>query len=285
MLLLIYFFASAAIILIAVSLVDRKSRLSVVEKKPDLVVRRPREAFFLARLLRPVNKIFLFAKEDALKQRLGTAEVKLLPEEFVLIKELVVFGLPFCLFIITGLAIEPVWLIAAAIVGFVLPEIYLNLRLGKRKAKILKELPDVLDIFSLVFNAGLDFMSGLKWIVERSKPTPLIEEFTVVLQEVNVGRSREAAFKQMAKRLNIPEISSVVRTILQGEKLGTPISEIIKILSEEVRRQRFERGQRIALQAPIKILFPLVFFILPVVAILIGGPIVIQFLESGMPTF
>lgn len=128
---------------------------------------------------------------------------------------------------------------------------YLKMRINKRKSEIIKQLPDVLDIFFLVVSAGLDFMTALKLVLERSKPSPLVKEFSVVVREINVGKPREQALKDMSKRLDIPEMSSVVRTVIQGERMGTPMAEIIKLLSEDIRRQRFERGQRTALKAPV----------------------------------
>jgi tight adherence protein C len=86
----------------------------------------------------------------------------------------------------------------------------------------------------------------------------------------------------MSRRLDIPEISSFVQTIIQAERMGTPVAEAFTILSEDTRMQRFHRGERIALQAPIKILIPLIFFIMPVIGIVIGGPILLQFMAGGL---
>jgi len=82
--------------------------------------------------------------------------------------------------------------------------------------------------------------------------------------------------------LNVPEVSSFVQTLVQAERMGTPVSEAFTILSEDARLQRFHRGERIALQAPIKILIPLIFCILPVIGIVVGGPIFLQFMQGGV---
>jgi len=87
--------------------------------------------------------------------------------------------------------------------------------------------------------------------------------------------------KSMARRINLPDVSSFVRTLVQAEKMGTSISDVLRIQSEQARMWRFQRGERQALKAPIKLLLPLVFFILPVVMIIVGGPILLQFLTSG----
>ena len=90
------------------------------------------------------------------------------------------------------------------------------------------------------------------------------------------------ALKDMARRLDIPEVSSFVQALVQAERMGTPVSETFGIISEDTRLQRFRRGERIALQAPIKILFPLIFCILPVIGIIVGGPVILQFLQGGV---
>lgn len=86
----------------------------------------------------------------------------------------------------------------------------------------------------------------------------------------------------MGRRLNVTEVSSFVQTMVQAERMGTPVAEAFAILSEDARLQRFHRGERIAMQAPIKILIPLIFFILPVIAIVVGGPVLLQFMQGDM---
>jgi tight adherence protein C len=280
LLFLIYLFAIAGIALITVCLLESKKESPL--RKIGVDARRIRKPFFLASLLKPFNRILI---TERLKQNLLKANSRILPQEFVMIKEFLAVIFPVALYLFSGGAIEPFWLILSAALGFLLPSLYLTQRIHKRKEEILKQLPDVLDMFLLTVNAGLDFMTALKWILEYSRPGPLIQEFRITWQEVNMGRPREEAFREMARRLDIFEVSSMVRTIIQGDKRGTPISEIIAILSEETRRQRFQRAERIALLAPIKILFPLVVFILPVVAIIIGGPIILQFMQTGLPHF
>ena len=86
----------------------------------------------------------------------------------------------------------------------------------------------------------------------------------------------------MSQKLKIPDISSFTRTLIQAERMGTPVSEAFSILAEDVRLRRFQRGERIALVAPLKILIPLIFCILPVIGIVIGGPILLEFMQGGL---
>jgi tight adherence protein C len=124
---------------------------------------------------------------------------------------------------------------------------------------------------------------AVKWVVDKSEPNPLVEELDLLLMETKVGKPRRQALQDMAKRMDLPEVYSFSRALIQAERLGTPVGAALNILSEEVRDSRFRRGERLALQAPIKMLFPLIFFIMPVVGIIVGGPVLLQFLEGGIP--
>jgi len=109
----------------------------------------------------------------------------------------------------------------------------------------------------------------------------LIEELFNISQEARMGKTRREALRTMANRLNMPEISSLVRTLIQSDRMGTGIDEALRIHSEESRLVRFEKGERLALQAPLKLLIPLIFCILPVVFIIVAGPIILEFTQLG----
>ena len=237
---------------------------------------------FFTRPLLPINRLIVsrFNKEAA-AGRLSSAELDLLPEDFLGIKEL--FAVALLLFVSSIVKpLEPIWVAAAVLAGFILPEMYLNIRIQKRNRLIIKHLPDVIDLLTLCVGGGLDFMQGVDWVIQRAKPNPLTKELGFILQEIKVGKPRQAALKSMAKRLKIPEVFSLVNTLVAADRMGTPIYDVLNVLGEETRRQRFQRGERLALQAPIKMLFPLIFFILPVVGIIVGGPILIQFMKGGL---
>jgi tight adherence protein C len=130
--------------------------------------------------------------------------------------------------------------------------------------------------------AGLDFMAAVRWIIDKVKVNPLIEELIMVLKEINVGKPRLEALRDMSKRLNISDVTSFVRALIQADRMGTPVEETFKILSEDSRMRRFHRGERQAMKAPIKMLMPLIFFILPVIMIIVAGPIIIRFITGGL---
>ncbi|MCM8800171.1 MAG: type II secretion system F family protein [Candidatus Omnitrophica bacterium] len=242
-----------------------------------------RKSFFkLFDFLLPLNKVIV----DRLGRRrledlLLASKTPLLAEDFFFIKELILGLCLFVLFFTKG-GFLGIFLLGMSLI---VPDFYLKLRLKKRQRYIIRELPDVIDLLSLCVNAGLDFGVAVKWVVDKSKPSPLIEELGLFLLETKVGKPRRQALQDMARRLNLPEISSFCRTLIQAERLGTPVESALNILSEETRDYRFRRGERLALQAPIKMLFPLIFFIMPVVGIIVGGPVLLQFLKGGIPGF
>lgn len=262
---------------------DLKKEIEVESLHKVDLAKKP---FFLTRLFFLPNRYLLakLGRKDRLIDKLSSAEINLLPEDFLGVKELLILVLILVVFLMLK-RIEPLWLVIIAISGFILPEFYLKNRIRKRNRLIVKALPDVIDLLTLCIESGLDFMLGLQWVVKRAQPNPLIKEIILVIHEVKVGKSRHEALKAMAKRLNIPEVFSFINALVHAERMGTPIYDILVTLSEEARRRRFQRGERLALQAPIKMLFPLIFFILPVVGIIVAGPILLQFLEGGLPKF
>ena len=212
---------------------------------------------------------------------LGMAHVNITPEEFFLLKEL---GIIFTLVLIYPM-VNPdmmVFLLLMSIsFGYMMPEWWLRGRIGKVKAAIVKELPDSIDLLGLCVNAGLDFMLALKWVVEKSPPSIMINELNILLQEINVGKTRRDALKDLAAKYDLPDLATFSRTLVQADKMGTSVSEALNILSEDMRLARFRRGEQLAMKAPMKLLVPLLLFIFPVVFVLVAGPIFLQFIENN----
>jgi len=136
-------------------------------------------------------------------------------------------------------------------------------------------------LLGLCVNAGLDFMLAIKWVIDKSPPSILMTEMNLVLQEINVGKPRRDALRDLARKYELPDLSTFSRTLIQADRMGTSIGDALNILSEDMRVARFRRGETVALKAPIKMLVPLMFFIFPVVAILVGAPIMIDFMRNN----
>ena len=216
-----------------------------------------------------------------LTKDLSIAHVNLRPEEFILIKQIVA-GI---FFLVTASSVSSDmifgWICMGFVAGYMGPEYWLKGKIKKVKAVMVKELPDAIDLLGLCVNAGLDFMLSLKWVVEKSPPSVMVEELNVVLQEINVGKTRRDAIKDLAQRYELPDLSTFARTLIQADKMGTSVTEALNILSEDMRIARYRRGEQLALKAPMKMLVPLLLFIFPVVAILVAGPIMIDFMQNN----
>jgi tight adherence protein C len=102
-----------------------------------------------------------------------------------------------------------------------------------------------------------------------------------MMQEINVGKPRRDALRDMARKYELPDLSTFSRTLIQADRMGTSVIEALNILSEDMREARFRRGEAMALKAPLKMLVPLLFFIFPVVAILVAGPVFLDFLQNN----
>lgn len=286
MIALIYLFIFAAIFLITGNFFGKKPAVYIAPHFEKEIKEKKRSQGLtvpsvLLRVLGPLNRILLkfLGGEENMKQKLLAGRMRMSVESFLFIKLVLAAALSFGLYFF-GID-RPLWLIAAGGLGFFLPDLHLKNIVRKRKTEVIKYLPDTIDLLSLCVSGGLDFVTGLKWVIERSKPSALIDEFYTVFQELEMGRSRQEAFRNMGKRLELPEVYSFVRTVIQADKMGVSVGEILTVLSDEVRRQRFQRGERLALKAPIKMLFPLIVFILPVIGVIVGAPVMMQFIQQG----
>lgn len=182
-----------------------------------------------------------------------------------------------------GAIYNPIALVVGAAFGWIMPKLWLRSSLKRRKRAILRVLPEVVDLLALCVGAGLDFLGSLNRVVTAKafSNEAIIEELTIALQEMKLGKRRADALKDMAKRVNLQEMNSFVRTVVQADRMGTPIADVLVIHAEDVRLQRFVRAEREALKAPLKLLVPLIFFIMPCVAIIVGAPIFLQFLHGS----
>jgi len=245
-------------------------------------VKKKKGPFFIIRKVALINKPLVsgFLRQRIAKD-LSMAHVHMTPEEFFLLKEA---GIIITL-VLTYPMIQPdmliAWLLLCSGCGYMLPEWWLRGKIKTVKGSLIKELPDAIDLLGLCVNAGLDFMLALKWVVEKSPPSVMTNELNILLQEINVGKTRRDALKDLASKYNLPDLSSFSRTLIQADKMGTSVSDALNLLSEDMRLARFRRGEQMAMKAPMKLLVPLLLFIFPVVGILVAGPIFLQFIEDN----
>lgn len=163
--------------------------------------------------------------------------------------------------------------------GTILPHYYLNIKKKARNKSALKELPDILDLLTVSLEAGLGFDSAVSKVVSK-KDGVLSAEFHRSLEELRLGRTRREALSGIKNRVEVDEVRSFISSILQAEKLGIGLVQVLRIQSNEVRERRRQRAEEEAMKAPIKMLFPLVLFIFPSLFIVLLGPALIQFIQT-----
>jgi tight adherence protein C len=158
-----------------------------------------------------------------------------------------------------------------AIVGWILPMLVLDRRARERTEAIDYELPELIDLLVVTLEAGLSFLAALQMAADRLEG-PLGVELRLTLQEQRMGLTTNEALKGMLNRTDTPGMRTFVRSVLQGESLGTSTGQIMRNLAIEMRKRRRSAAEERAQKAPIKILFPLVFLIFPAMFIVLLGP-------------
>ena len=176
---------------------------------------------------------------------------------------------------------SPVFIAVGALYGFRMPDIWLAIQIRKRQNAIQLALPDMMDLISISVEAGLGLMAAIQRISERFS-NPLSEEFLRTLQEIRLGRAQADALRDMTRRVDVDDLTTLLTAIVQAELLGLAVSNVLRIQSERLRERRAQRAREAAQKAPIKMTFPLVLFIFPALFIVVLGPALISiFLQQG----
>ena len=173
------------------------------------------------------------------------------------------------------------WMTAGLLMvaGFVMPRQYLRRRMTQRQRAIFRDLPYTIDLLTVVVEAGHDFGVALARVVERAQPGPLKDELTDTLNQIRLGRSRREALRDLAARTGLQELSTLVMALVQTDQLGTSLGPTLRIQSDELRQARARRAEKLALEAPVKMLLPLLGFIFPSVFIVLLLPIGLSLLR------
>ena len=161
--------------------------------------------------------------------------------------------------------------------GVVLPRMWLSDRIKYRRKWIRKSLPFALDLLTLAVEAGLDFTTALIRISDRLGASPLGTEFRILIQEIQMGKIRSDALRDMADRVSVYELSSVVSALIQTDELGAPLGPVLRIQSEFIRTRRSQEAEEQAMKAPVKLLLPLIVFIFPTAFFMLFGPLVLKY--------
>ncbi|WP_345815558.1 type II secretion system F family protein [Paraburkholderia sp. PREW-6R] len=173
-------------------------------------------------------------------------------------------------------------LILAAALGYFYPRIWTRDVRRRRVAQILRHLPIYLDFLTLAVEAGLNINGAIQKAVEKGPEGPLRRELEHVLRDLKSGLNRMESLRRLDDRLRIKEMTNLVSTIVQAERMGSGLAKSLRFQSEQRRSERFQRAEKQAMEAPVKLVFPLLIFIFPVTFIVLGFPIVMKFVQEGL---
>ena len=159
---------------------------------------------------------------------------------------------------------------------YIYPGVWLKKTIEERHRSIQRALPNVLDLLTLSVEAGKDFLTSLRDILARRKRDALGEELERTFHEIQLGKKRVQALKDLTKRVQQPDLSSVMNSIIQSDELGVSIAQLLRIQGDQLRMKRFQRAEKLANEAPVKMIFPIALFIVPAVMIIMGAPLLMQ---------
>lgn len=178
---------------------------------------------------------------------------------------------------VSALLLFPVPLLAA--VGLFMPLMVLRRIAKSRQKRIWRSMPNTIDLMTTCVEAGLSLDFALQRVAARYKGS-LSDEIHRMLREVGLGKTRREALADMAERIDVPDITTFVNSIVQAETLGTSVGQVLRIQAKQMRTKRRQRAEQMARQAPIKMVFPLVLFMMPSLFIVTIGPVVLNVIDA-----
>jgi tight adherence protein C len=164
-------------------------------------------------------------------------------------------------------------------VGYFGPDVVLSRAVQRRQFAIRKALPDTMDLLTISVEAGLGFDAAMTQVVQNV-PGPLSLEMARMLQEVQLGVSRADAFRHLAERTDVDEINAFVLAMIQADIFGISVSKVLRAQARELRTKRRQHAERLAMQIPVKILFPMILCVMPALFVVVIGPGVIRIFEN-----
>jgi tight adherence protein C len=219
-----------------------------------------------------------------LGRSLERAGLNLSPASFLVQWVMGALAAPLMLTVVAMLAglplmVVPVIALLALVPGVVGPILWLQGRATRRQRLILRALPDFCDLVAISVEAGLGLEAAMARVAER-QPGPLAQEVRKTLHEISLGRARQEALIDMGRRCGVDELNTFLTAIVQAEQLGVGIANTLRVQADYLRMQRRQRAEAMAQQAPVKMVFPLVFLIFPAMMLVLLGPAAIRLWET-----
>lgn len=166
------------------------------------------------------------------------------------------------------------------VLGAVLPELWINDTRQRRDRDIVRNLPVFLEYLTMCVDAGLNFLGALQQAVDKGPNGAMKNEFRIVLRDIRSGLPRAEALARMEKRINLKDIATFVRAVIQAEKMGSSLKTTLQIQAQQRLEERFQRAEKTAMQAPVKLIVPLILFIFPLTFVILLFPIAVKFMAQ-----
>ncbi len=202
----------------------------------------------------------------------------------------ILFGTLFFLFgdqVTKGMTanVFPMLMVATALGGFYMPQLWLSMAISRRKEKLLNGFPDALDLMVVCVEAGLGLDQAIARVGEEIKigHKDLGDEFQLVSLELRAGFSREQALRNLSERTDIDEIRSLIALLIQTDRFGTSVGQALRVHSDSMRMNRRLRAEEMAAKLPVKLMLPLIVFIFPSLMVVIIGPGAIKLIRNFLP--
>ncbi len=207
----------------------------------------------------------------------------LTPEDFFAFKLFLIVGFPI-LFMAIRAFMEETWSMqlipVLACFGFFYPDFWISGKIQQRQKDIIRAMPFCVDMLALSVEAGLDFVAAMSKVIEKAKTNPLTEEFEILIKEIKIGASRAEALRNLAWRIDLIQVSSFSATLIAADSVGASIGPILKALALEIRQKKSAEVEKAGATAATKILFPMLFLIIPSVLVIVFAPIILEFVNA-----
>ncbi|MCR9204711.1 MAG: type II secretion system F family protein [Halobacteriovoraceae bacterium] len=238
---------------------------------------------FFRRYVTPIVQSFKNKKKirEKYKRNLASSGLTdvLTPEDFFSFKLFLIIGFPI-VFLLLRTFLEETWpmeyIFLISIFGFFYPDIWIKGKIQERQKEVIRNMPFAVDMLALSVEAGLDFIAAMSKVNEKAKPSALTKEFEILMKEIKIGASRAEALRNMSWRIDLIQISSFCATLIAADSVGASIGPILKALSEEIRQKRSSDVEKAGATAATKILFPMLFLIVPAVFIIVAAPLALE---------
>jgi tight adherence protein C len=167
-------------------------------------------------------------------------------------------------------------------IGYFYPDLWLTERRKKRQRLVIKDLPVFLDFIVMTVEAGMNLTGGIEQATQKGPPGPLAQEFARLLRDLRSGLPRSEALRRMADRMDMSQISSFTGTLIQADRVGASLGPTLRAQASQRREERFLRAEKLALEAPVKMMLPLVMFFFPLVFLVLGYFIYLRMQQEGI---